>query len=206
MFCTTILILNPNICFWIFMCVVLTLVRFNQSNRPIYKREKFSSFCSLHKCLDKCVWNDGSVGPNHWLGIVHRTWVSSRIVRRLCCSCRTYIFSNWPWDETRSSIKHCYAHCASCPLWWILHFISRINASQFWGIYIPSIFQSKFKTWHHFPFVCDSTYRFSFAFFTDFLAGYNIWVILWSRVLTCDIELFWTVGMPFKFYEWIWNH
>lgn len=29
MCCTTILILNPNICFWIFMCVVLTLVRFN---------------------------------------------------------------------------------------------------------------------------------------------------------------------------------
>ncbi|XP_031621793.1 patched domain-containing protein 3-like [Contarinia nasturtii] len=26
MFCTTILILNPNVCFWIFMCVVLTLI------------------------------------------------------------------------------------------------------------------------------------------------------------------------------------
>lgn len=143
MFCTTILILNPNICFWIFMCVVLTLVNFENELLYLTSNSLLSMQNAFIRPIDKCLRFNGSMGLNNRFSVVHRIGTGGRSMRRLRCSRWTHVFSHRSRNKIRASIKYNHTHCAGSSLWRSFNTASSFNVGQFRSIHFPGIFQSK---------------------------------------------------------------
>lgn len=88
MICTMILIADWQICLWVFVCILLTLVRARSSLLLLEINSHFS-----FQTGQRLRWH-GKLGTDHRFGFVHWAATCSWPVCRLCITHRTHIHDN----------------------------------------------------------------------------------------------------------------